>query len=159
MDRENGYFYSSAVSWPHYGWRAQHFRLINSCVHLTLCFAVLSLQGGYFPVEDGFHGGTAHSLLPVWFWCCCYSQKSRQWGACLWKDTGNVWVVTAQVWVPSHESLCQLLQWAVWHWQELLWALVFSHFGTTEDEVVCELYCGTIVAWFLWRPASLPCPS
>lgn len=38
---------------------------------------------------------------------------------------------------------------AVWHWQELklLWALVFSYFGTTEDEVVCELCNETLVAW------------
>lgn len=126
----------------------------DSSVWLALCFAIFSLYGGYFPVEDGFHSGAAHGLLPVCFWCC-HSQKARQWGAGLWKGTGNVWVVTAQVWVLSHESSCQLLPWAVWHWQELklLWTLVFSLFGTTEDEIVCELCYETIVARFVRRPA------
>lgn len=57
--------------------------------------------------------------------------------------------------VLSHESSCQLLPWAVWHWQELklLWTLVFSLFGTTEDEIVCELCYETIVARFVRRPA------
>lgn len=42
-------------------------RPIDSSVLLALCFAILSLHGGNLPVEDGFHGGTAHGLLAVCF--------------------------------------------------------------------------------------------
>lgn len=144
------------VQWPGHSMDGEH----TSSDRYIVLFSWLCVLQSFLFMEDisqwkmGFTV-VLHMVCYLCFWSCCHSQKSRQWGARLWKSTGNVWVVTAQVWVFSHESSFQLLPWAFWHWQELklIWALVFSLFGTTEDEIVCDICYETIVARFVWRPA------